>query len=78
MSLEMLTKLIKNKIPDAILNIEDIRGDQNHYHATIKSSKFKGLSKIKQHQLVYATLGEHMGTTLHALKLTTLERDKNE
>ena len=74
MSQEMLIQLIRNKIPDADINIDDIKGDNNHYHATIVSSKFEGLSKIMQHQLVYSCLGEHMGTTLHALKLTTLER----
>ena len=50
-----------------------LRGDNNHYHAKIKSKSFKGLSKIKQHQLVYKALGTHMGSTLHALMLTTKE-----
>lgn len=74
MSEEMLKNLIKNNIPDANVSIQDIKGDNNHYHATIKSIKFKGLSKVMQHQLVYSCLGKHMGTTLHALKLTTIER----
>ena len=68
-----IKELIKKKIPDAIIEIEDIRGDNNHYHAKIKSKSFKGLSKIKQHQLVYKALGAHMGSTLHALMLTTKE-----
>lgn len=71
MSESMLSKLILDQIPDANIKIEDLRGDQNHYHAEIISSSFEGLSKIQQHQLVYKALGEHMGTTLHALKLTT-------
>ena len=66
-----LITLIKKDLPDATFDIKDLKGDQNHYHATIKSSKFKGLSKIQQHKLVYNALGEHMGTTLHALQLTT-------
>jgi stress-induced morphogen len=48
-----------------------MRGDSNHYHAKVISNKFKGLSKIKQHKMVYNAIGEHMGTTLHALMLTT-------
>ena len=51
--------------------IEDLRGDSDHYHATIESKEFKGLSKVQQHKIVYDALGNHMGTTLHALMLTT-------
>ena len=71
LSAEEITKLIKNKIPDAKVSIEDIRGDNNHYHAKIISSEFKGISKLKQHKMVYDAIGHHMGTTLHALMLTT-------
>ena len=68
-----IVEMIKRDIPDAEIEIEDLRGDNNHYHAKIKSKDFKGLSKIKQHQLVYKALGDHMGSTLHALMLTTIE-----
>lgn len=71
LSAEEITKLIKRKIPDAKVSIEDIRGDNNHYHAKIISSEFKGISKLKQHKMVYDAIGHHMGTTLHALMLTT-------
>jgi len=66
-----IEEMIKKKIPDAVIEIEDLRGDNNHYHATIISSQFSGLSKIKQHKMVYEALGKHMGSTLHALMLTT-------
>ena len=68
-----ISELIKEKLPDATIEIEDLKGDNNHYHAKIQSKNFKGLSKIKQHQLVYKALGKHMGSTLHALMLTTKE-----
>ena len=74
MSIETRSELIKEKIPDAEFDIKDLRGDDNHYHAIIKSSKFKGLSKVQQHQLVYDAIGDHMGTTLHALMLTTVTK----
>ena len=73
LSPEQIKDMIKKKLPDALIEIKDLRGDNNHYHATIKSNKFKGLSKIKQHQLVYSALGNHMGSTLHALMLSTKE-----
>ena len=73
LSPEQIVEMIKRNLPDAEVEIEDLRGDNNHYHAKIKSKSFKGLSKIKQHQLVYKALGTHMGSTLHALMLTTKE-----
>ena len=73
LSIKEVESLIKKKIPDAKIEIEDLRGDNNHYHAKVISSTFKGLSKINQHKLVYNALGTHMGTTLHALMLTTSE-----
>tara|TARA_B100001057_G_C22157902_1_gene684529 strand:+ start:79 stop:312 length:234 start_codon:yes stop_codon:yes gene_type:complete len=74
MPIETLSELIKKKIPDAEFDIKDLRGDDNHYHAIIKSTKFKGLSKVQQHQLVYSAIGDQMGTTLHALMLTTITK----
>ena len=70
---EQITEMIIKQLPDAKIKIADLRGDNNHYHATIESKSFRGLSKIKQHQLVYKALGKHMGSTLHALMLTTKE-----
>ena len=46
-------------------------GDNNHYAATIRSSKFNNLSKIEQHKLVYKSLKGKMGNELHALSITT-------
>ena len=69
---EEIIVLIKKQIPDAQIKIDDLKGDNNHYHAEIKSKKFKGLSKIQQHQLVYKAIGNRMGNELHALMLTTI------
>ena len=71
---EELIKLIKEKIPDAEFDIKDLKGDDNHYHAIIKSKVFNDIPKVEQHKLVYQALGNHMGTTLHALMLTTLKK----
>ncbi len=71
LTLDEITKLIKESIPDATIEIKDLMGDSNHYAATIKSSKFNNLSKIEQHKLVYKSLRGKMGNELHALSLTT-------
>ena len=66
-----IEKLILESIPDATIEIKDLMGDNNHYSAIIKSSKFKNLSKIEQHKLVYKSLKGKMGNELHALSITT-------
>jgi stress-induced morphogen len=66
-----IKKLIKESIPDASIEIEDLKGDSNHYAATIKSKLFNNLSKIEQHKMVYKSLKGKMGNELHALSITT-------
>lgn len=66
-----IEKMIKDALPDAVVEIRDLAGDGDHYAATITSAAFKGLPKVKQHQLVYAALKGNMGGVLHALALTT-------
>ena len=73
MNILEIENLIKNSIPDAIINIQDLAGDGNHYSATITSSKFSGKSKIEQHKMVYNSLKGKMGNELHALSIKTKE-----
>ena len=75
MNILEIENLIKNSIPDAIINIQDLAGDGNHYSATIVSSTFKGKSKIEQHKIVYNSLKGKMGNELHALAITTKEKE---
>jgi stress-induced morphogen len=63
--------LIKAAIPDAEVTIRDLAGDGDHYAARIVSGSFAGLSRVRQHQAVYAALGGRMGGELHALQLVT-------
>ena len=71
LSKEDLEKYIKENIPDSIITIEDLRGDGDHYSATVISKSFKGKSKIEQHKMVYDSLKGKMGNELHALMLKT-------
>ncbi len=66
-----ITAMIKEALPDAIVTIDDLAGDGEHYAATVVSSAFKGKSRVQQHQLVYAALRGKMGGELHALALQT-------
>ena len=68
---KIIEELIKNSIPDAKVIIEDLRGDGDHYSATVISKSFKGKTKIEQHKMVYNSLEGKMGNELHALMLKT-------
>ena len=73
MDLKEIEKLIKEALPDAFVDIQDLAGDGNHYSATVTSSQFSGKSKIEQHKMVYNSLKGKMGTELHALAIKTKE-----
>ncbi len=67
--------LIKAALPDARVTIEDLAGDGDHYAATVVSEQFRGLSRVRQHQLVFDALRGRMGGELHALALQTSAPD---
>ncbi len=66
-----IEKMIKDALPDAQVRIDDLRGDGDHYAATVISTAFAGKTRVQQHQMVYAALKGRMGGQLHALALTT-------
>ena len=71
MDIEEIERLIKESLPDAEIRIEDLRGDGDHYAAYVVSKAFEGLTRVKQHQMVYNALQGRMGNELHALALQT-------
>ena len=71
MAASEIERLIKANIPDAKVTIRDLAGDGDHYAARVVSSSFEGLSRVRQHQAVYAALEGREGGELHALQLET-------
>ena len=71
MPAEEIGRLIETALPGAIVTIRDLAGDGDHYAAEVVAPQFDGLSRVKQHKLVYDALGGRMGGVLHALQLTT-------
>ena len=51
MDLKEIERHIKEALPDAIIEIQDLAGDGNHYSATVTSVKFSGKNKIEQHKI---------------------------
>ncbi len=71
MTAEEIEALVREAMPDADIEIQDLAGDGDHYKATIRSAAFTGKSRVAQHQMVYAALKGRMGGALHALALDT-------
>ncbi len=71
MTAEQIITTIKSALPDAEVQLQDLAGDGDHWQATVISGAFEGISRVKQHKLVMDAFGDDMGTTLHALSITT-------
>lgn len=65
---DTLKNYIAAGLPCTYLSVD---GDGQHFYATIVSEEFRGLSMIKQHQRVYAALGDRMKAEVHALSMKT-------
>ena len=68
---ELHTRL-QDAFPGAEIAIQDLAGDGDHYRARIVSEVFRGLTRVRQHQLVHQALGGRVGGEIHALALETL------
>lgn len=66
---------LRQAFPDADIHVDDLAGDGDHYRARIVSAAFRGLSRVRQHQLVYGALKGKVGGELHALALETSTPD---
>lgn len=75
MQAEDITQLIRDGIDGAEVEIIDLAGDGDHYKAVVVAEAFRGVPRVKQHQMVYAALKGRMGGALHALALETRAPD---
>ena len=50
----------------------EISGDGRHFDAIIVCAAFAGKTRIQQHQMVYAALGDRMNDDIHALSMRTI------
>lgn len=70
---DKLREILIAGLPGATVEVSDLTGTQDHFQAVIVAPQFSGKSRIQQHQLVYAVLGDRMKQEIHALALTTRE-----
>ena len=72
MDADAIKTRIEAALPDAQVLMIDLAGDGDHWAARVTSAEFVGKTRIAQHKLVYAAIGDDMGGALHALALQTL------
>jgi stress-induced morphogen len=70
-STDAMKAILATAFPDAQVEVSDLTGTQDHFQATVVTRAFQGKTRIEQHRMVYAALGELMGGDIHALALTT-------
>ena len=66
-----IQRLIETALPNCTAMVIDDNDDRVHFRAKVVSSAFEGISLVKQHQLVYKALANHMVSDIHALALKT-------
>lgn len=74
MNPQIIKQLIESGLPGADIIVEG--DDGTHFQARIVSELFAGKTMIQQHQMVYKTLGDKMGTDIHALSIQTYTPDE--
>lgn len=68
---------LRAAFPDAVIQIDDLAGDGDHFRARIVSRAFAGMSRVRQHQMVYHAMNGKVGGLLHALALETSAPEKD-
>ena len=58
--------------PGARVEVTDLTGTEDHFQALVVAPAFEGKSRVEQHKMVYAALGDDLASgAIHALALTT-------
>jgi stress-induced morphogen len=73
MATDPLRALLQQAFPEAEeLDVLDRTGGGDHFHVTVRASRFDGLSLVDQHRLVYDALAAPLADgTIHELRITT-------
>ena len=72
MNPEDIIAKIRNALPDAQVELEDLTGTKDHWQATIVSAAFEGKSLLERQRMVYAALAEEMKGPIHAFTMRAL------
>ncbi len=53
---------------------EGAKSGKGHFALKIVAEKFKGMTPLARHRLVYAALGDLMDSDIHALRITASDK----
>jgi len=73
---EAIAEKIRAALPDAVVELKDLTGTEDHWEARIVSANFAGKSLIQRHRMVMAALAEEMKGPIHALTLDVKTPDE--
>ena len=73
---EAIAEKIRAALPDAVVELKDLTGTEDHWEARIVSADFAGKSLIQRHRMVMAALAEEMKGPIHALTLDVKTPDE--
>ena len=68
MTPEQIQNMIASGLPGAQVWVD---GDGLHFVARVVCGEFEGIPVVKQHQMVYATVGDSFEGAIHALSIQT-------
>lgn len=72
MKIEAMKSRLQEAYPDALIDVVDLTGTEDHWEVSVESKAFQGLTRIKQHQAVMAVFGPELKTgEVHALSIKT-------
>ena len=73
---EAIVERIRASLPDADVQLRDLTGTEDHWHATVISIAFRGKSLIERHRMVMGALAAEMKGPIHALTLDVKSPDE--
>jgi stress-induced morphogen len=72
MATDAIRALLVQAFPDGTVDVLDRTGGGDHFHVSVSSSAFEGLSLVEQHRLVNRALAVPLADgTIHELRITT-------
>lgn len=70
-TLALVKKLITSQLTDAIVEVSDLTGTNDHIAVQVTSKAFIGKPLIEQHRMIMDILKESLKGPVHALKIKT-------
>jgi stress-induced morphogen len=71
LTVEAVQSMIQNAFPGGQVAVTDMTGTSDHFEVEVVSELFEGKSRIDQHKMIHAAVGDHLGGAIHALKIKT-------